>query len=124
MAKTLKINRTDYTDYFTREGYRVSYSPVSGRNAGWMLDGTYTEDEMSLKAVITLTCWPLNETQLSTLLSEIYSYPYHEVYYFDPRAGAYRTIEARRAVSEQKYRGSGADGVQYWTGTVVTLTER
>lgn len=124
MSKTIKINGTDYTSMFTPYGYKVSYQPVYGNNGGQMLDGTYTEDEIKLNAVITLDCMPLTESQLSTILSEIYGSSYSQVYYFDPKEKAYRQIEARRSVSEQKNRGIGADGNEYWTGTIVTFTER
>lgn len=124
MAKTLKINGIDFADYFTEVGYSVSYASVQGNNAGLMLDGSYTEDEIAQKAVITFNCMPLNETQISRLLTEIYGASYHTVTYFDPKSGTERTITARRSVSEQKYRGYGADTKEYWTGTVVTMTER
>lgn len=87
------------------------------------LDGSYIEDEIAQKAVIYLDCMPLNERDLSTLLTNVYGSKYPQVYYFDPKAGAYRDIATRRSETEQKYRGMGTDGKEYWTGTTITLTE-
>lgn len=123
-GKTIKINGTDYTDYFTRLGYSVGYESVRGNNAGLMLDGSYTEDEIKLRTVVTLPCMPLDEERLKKILQEVYSDSCHMVEYFDPKSGGYRTEEMRRTVSEQKYKGQGTNGLQYWTGTVITFTTR
>lgn len=124
MAKTFILNGKDYTSWFARAGYTVRYEPVDGGQGGVMQDGTYTEDEIALKAAITLQCMPLNEIQLGAILTEIYSVKYVNLTYFDPKTRGTRTIQARRSASEQKYRGFGADGREYWTGTVITLKER
>lgn len=124
MAKTIQINRKDFTDYFTQAGYTVGYVSVQGSNAGLMLDGSYTEDEIALKAVITLRCIPLTEQQLKEVLDEVYFWPYCDVYYYDPLTHGYRRISARRTVTEQKYRGFTADRKERWTGTVITFTEQ
>lgn len=123
-GKTIKINGTDYTEYFTRLGYSVAYESVQGSNAGLMLDGSYTEDEIKLRTVITLPCMPLDEERLKKILQEVYSDSYHMVEYFDPKSVGYRTEEMRRTVSEQRYKGQGTNGLQYWTGTVITFTTR
>ena len=124
MAKPFKIDNVDFSSYSPEVGYSVGYQPVSGPNGGQMIDGTYTEDEVKLNAVITYPCYPLNETQLSNILNAVYSSPYHMVYYFDPKTKAGREVQCRRAVTTQRYKGYGADGVEYWTGTVITFTER
>lgn len=124
MAKPFKIDGVDFSSYSPEVGYSVSYAPVSGLNAGVMIDGSYTEDEVKLNAVVTYPCYPLNETQLSTILQAVYNSPYHMVYYYDPKAGAVREVQMRRAIGTQSYKGYGADGLEYWTGTVITFTER
>lgn len=124
MAKTIKIDGTDYTDFFTRVGYSVTYQSIQGKNGGLMLDGSYTEDELALKAVVALPCKALNEEKLSALLTKVYSAVYHQIYYFDPKTNSYRTMEARRAVSQQNYRGFSTNGYEFWTDAVVTFTER
>lgn len=124
MSKTIKINGVDFTNMFAPFGYSVSYQSVDGGLGGLMQDGTYTEDEMAIKAVVNLPCMPLNEQDLALLLSTVYGIKYVQLHYYDPMSGEYRDIEARRSETSQKYRGAGSDGKDYWTGTVLTLTER
>lgn len=123
MKKQIKINNVDYTGFFTPTGYTVSYKKVRGPNSGYMLDGSYTDDVVAVKAVITTICMPLNETQLQKFLTAA-SDTYVNVYFYDPRLGTYRTAEMMPSDTTQKFRGSGAGLVDYWTGTVVQFTER
>ena len=123
-GKRIVIDGVDYTSYFTRTGYSVVYESVQGDNAGLMLDGSYTEDELKIRAIVTLPCMPLKQDQLSDILQAVYGSPYHTVEYFDPMTRSYKQEEMRRSISEQKYRGYGADGNEYWTGTVITFTTR
>ena len=122
--KDIFINNTNYTQYFTKTGYEVEYESVQGDNAGLMLDGSYTEDEIKLRTILTLYCMPLNETQLKNILQEVYSSPYHIVKFFDPKSGKSVVQEMRRTVSKQVYKGFGSDRNAYWTGTVITFTTR
>lgn len=122
--KDIFINDTDYTQYFTKTGYEVEYESVQGDNAGLMLDGSYTEDEIKLRTILTLYCMPLNETQLKNILQEVYSKPYHMVQYYSPKLGLPVIEEMRRTVSKQVYKGFGSDRNAYWTGTVITFTTR
>ena len=124
MARTIRIGGKDYTSYFTPRGARVSYRPVDGGNGGLMQSGIYTEDEIALKRVLTLTTMPLSAAQLKELLTDIYGPKYCTVYFYDPKAGAYATMTARREVSEQTNAGDGANSIEYWTGVTVTFTER
>ena len=124
MAKPIIINGNDYTSYFAATGYSVRYEPVDGGQGGVMQDSTYTEDEIALKAVVTLPCMPLNEDQLSVLLADVYMSKYANLTYYDTWRRVERSIQARRSVSEQTYRGQGANGREYWTGTVVVFRER
>lgn len=124
MSKMFKINGTDFTHMFTSRGYMVQYQSVQGNNAGQMLDGSYMEDELAVKAVVKINIMPLSEEDVSTLLKEIYSKAYVTLYYFDPRQGAYLEKVFRRSSTEQKYRGFGSDGKEYWTAAALTLTEK
>lgn len=124
MSKTIQINGQDVTSFFVQYGYVVSYKSIKGTNSGTMLDGSYQDDELAVKAVIKLPVMPLNADQIKTLLGLIYQKNYVELYYYDPAAGDYRTITAMREAAEQKYRGFGTDGKEYWTGGALTLTEK
>lgn len=124
MAKRLIIDNLDFSSYFPRAGYQVEYTSVDGGQGGVMLNGESLADELAVKATVVLPCMPLNETQLSTLLTVIYASLYHSVEYYDPRTGRNRTITATARAASQTYRGFGANAVEYWTGIVVTLTEK
>lgn len=123
MKKTIKINGVNYTNFFTPTGYTVFYKKIHGKNSGYMLDGSYTDDVLDTKAVITCICMPMNEDQLSDFLIAI-SDTYLQVEFYDPKEKAYRTAEMMPSDPSQKFRGSGADLLDYWTGTVVQFTER
>lgn len=123
IRKNISINGTSYTDVFTPTGYVVSYQKRHGSNGGTMLDGSQIEDVLAVKAVVTCTCMPTNEAQLQQLLT-VLANTYVTVYYFDPRAGEYRTMTAIPSDPSQKYRGQGSNALEYWTGTVVTFTEK
>lgn len=121
--KDFALNGANFTSLFTPTGYTVSYQKRRGSNGGIMLSGEQTEDVLAIKAVVTCYCMPTDEAQLQQFLSVIAS-AYVTVYYFDPRARAYRTIKAIPSEPTLKYRGQGAVGaLQYWTGAVITFTE-
>lgn len=122
--KTIQINGTDYTAYFPPSGYEVTYEKVSGQNEGLMLDGSYEEDILAIKAVVSSPLMPLTEEQQSNFLQNVLSDDYATVYYFDPRMNAYRSAVMRYEVGTTKHRGTGADENEYWTGLTVKFTDR
>ena len=122
--KTIQINGTDYTTYFPPAGYEVSYEKVSGQNEGLMLDGSYEEDTLAIKAVVSSPLMPLTEEQQSKIVSDILSDDYASVYYFDPRKNTYRSAIMRYEIGTMKHRGTGADSNEYWTGLTVKFTDR
>lgn len=124
MSKTIRLNGVDVTKMFTSVGYYVTYRSVQGNNGGVMLDGSTTEDELAVKSDVHLPVMPLNEDDVGTLLSLIYQEPYVTMYYYDPRFKSYRETLFRRNSAEQKYRGFGTDGKEYWTGPELTLLEK
>lgn len=123
MRKTILLNGTDYTDAFTPTGYSVSYKKIRGDNSGYMLDGSYTDDVIAVKAIITCICMPTDEETLAGLLA-LLAETYLDVRFFDPRLNEYRTATMMPSDPEQKFRGTGTNAIDYWTGTVVTLTEK
>ena len=123
MSKTIKINGIDFTSYFTPVGYKVGHKKIKGPNEGYMLDGSFTEDVLAIKAVITCTCMPLTETQLNTLLEQLYSGNL-SVYFFDTQSGGYRTANMMCDPPEGVDRGTGTNATEYWTGMVLAFTEK
>lgn len=122
-SKTIKINGIDLTSYFTPVGYNVEYKKIMGSNSGYMLDGSYTEDVLAWKTVITLPCMPLKEMSLGSLISSIYSKQYADVYFFDPYRNEYRDIVAIVEGINSRYRGVSITGDGYWSGMSIVLTE-
>lgn len=121
--KTVRINGINFTDIFPETGQTVNYIKRRGNASGTMLDGSYVDDVLAVKAVWSSPCMPVSETQLQQLLTTLRN-PYVELYFFDPAILAYRTMVAMPGDLSQKYRGEGTDTLDYWTGTVVTLTEK
>lgn len=121
--KTVRINGINFTDIFPETGQTVNYIKRRGNASGIMLDGSYVDDVLAVKAVWSSPCMPISETQLQQLLTALRN-PYVELYFFDPAISAYRTMVAMPGDLSQKYRGEGTDALDYWTGTVVTLTEK
>lgn len=121
--KEFRINGKDYSSYFAHRNWKLEYQDIKGNNAGRMLDGSYTEDEIAVKAVITLSCMPLSEDQAATLLEELYRSVYPLIKYYDLRTGTYREIECLRKISASTYWGECVGG-NYWGNTIITLTER
>lgn len=123
MAKTVKMNNSDVTSYFVPKGMKVTYKKILGENGGTMQNGDIVEDVLAWKAVVTLPCLPLTETQQADFLTKAMS-DNPLLYYFDPRANGYRKIHYKADVSKATYRGAGGTGVEYWTGFVLTAEEK
>lgn len=123
-AKTIQINGVDFTSLFPPRGMTVNYQKVVGDNAGQMLDGSYTEDTIAVKAVVSSPLMPLTEEQQADFLQTLYSSDYASVYYFDPRKNAYRTAVMMYEIQQMKFKGTGGTGLDFWTGLAVTFTDR
>lgn len=109
----------------TRYGYEVAYHPVDGGQGDLTQDGTYQEDEIALKAVISFPIMPLPEDVMGQLLRTVYDSERPQLIYFDIKKGDYRNIYTRRGkMTAAKYRGRGADGKDYWTTGSLVLTEK
>lgn len=121
--KQVIINGVNFTDYCVPVGYNVSYKKIRGNSAGYMQDGSYTDDVISTKAIINLKCMPLTESQLQAVVSAISS-TYVSAYFYDPSKNEYRTAEMMPSEPSQYFRGTGADGEDRWIGTEIVLTER
>lgn len=92
MEKTIEINSVDVSSKFPRFGYTVTYTKIHGANEGTMLDGSFHEDIIGLKAIIDLKLIPQSEAAMQAFITSLYSTDYPQVYYFDPKTGQYRTI--------------------------------
>ena len=123
MAKVVKMNNVTVTEYFVPKGMKVSYKKILGNNGGMTLSGNQEEDVLAWKAIVTLPCMPLTETQQNDFLQKA-RVADPTLYYFDPAAKAYRTIHYMASIKETTYRGAGGTGTEYWTGLVLVAEER
>lgn len=69
MNMTLLIDSVDYSALLPRRGYTVGYKKVLGPNNCTTLDGTYHEDVIARKAVVTVNLLPMTTAQLTALLN-------------------------------------------------------
>ena len=124
MKKEISINGVDCSSLFMRYGYSVNHKKIHGANGGTMLDGSTTEDVIAVKAVISLSFMPQTEEDLSAFLSSLYGSDYATVYYYDPKEGAYRTIEAIYSEMNAKHLMTNINDNEMWQPGAMTLTER
>lgn len=122
--KTLMINGTDYSAFFSSEGYKVQYTEVKGKNEGLLLNGSYEKDVIAVKAVVTVPLVPMTEEQVSNLLQNVFSATYASVYYFDLRMNAYRSAVMMYETGEIQYCGRGANNNEYWKGPALVFTDK
>ena len=124
MEKEISINGVDCSSLFMRYGYSTNYKKIRGANGGTMLDGSTTEDVIAVKAVISLSFMPQTEEALSAFLSSLYGSDYASVYYYDPKEGTYRTIEAIYSEMNVKHLMTNINDDEMWQPGTMTLTER
>lgn len=68
MNMTLLIDSVDFSSYLTKRGYTVDYKKVMGANSCYTLDGTYHEDVLARKAVVTAPLLPMTSAKLSAII--------------------------------------------------------
>lgn len=124
MAKTLKVNGYNFTNTITPWGYSISYNKIQGGNQGTMKDGSFVDDVLAYKAVISANCMPLTQTELEHVYEVLYLYEYPTVEFYDPKAKGYRRAECLFTLTPSVERGRGADGQIRWIGTELSFTER
>lgn len=124
MQKDLHINQNDYTPLATRYGYSVSYTKRQGQQGGMMLSGKETEDVLAIKAVVTVPVRPMFESEVNQLIKEVLSVDYPLVYYFDPRANAYREVEMIAGEPSAQHVGYSVIEEEIWRTGELTFTER
>lgn len=119
----LFIDDVNYTSYIDKYGYQVSYSPIKGPNEGVAIDGTTITDIVARKAVLSVTCNPLDQVRLASIISAL-SKDSVEVTYFDTKTNAQRTAFFIPEIGSTKIALQTAAGVYWFTAMTVTLTEK
>lgn len=80
------IDGTDITDYIAYQGVQWSRNDVDGPNAGRTMSGLMIRDRVATKIRLDITCRPLKDDELHTLLNLILP-EFVQVTYDDPMYG-------------------------------------
>ena len=124
MNKEIKVNNIDCSLIFTRYGYSVTYKKIMGDASGDMLDGSTTEDVIAIRPVVTFGFMPVDEDKLSAFIASLYKNDYAQLYYFDLRERAYKTIETIYSDIQAGHRLTGTDGKDYCFAKNITIDGR
>ena len=126
LAKTIRINGIDCTEYFKDKGYSVGEKKITGSNEGVTLSGLREEDVIAIKDVVVLPLEPLSESDTHFLLSLIrdnQSAPYTEIYYYSVNYGSYRTAMFTREDITNNHLFTSNKSVDYYSENTLTFTE-
>lgn len=119
----ITIDGTNITDMIAHQGVQWKRNDVDGPNAGRTMSGLMIRDRVATKIRLDITCRPLTNDQLYTLLNLIYP-EFVSVTYDDPMEGVVtKTMYANNNVAKFLFPRPG-DTVEYWTGVTFPLVER
>jgi len=119
---TLFLDSADFSSYVKKRGYSVTYKKILGPNSFTTLDGTYHEDVIAKKAVVSVPLNPVTAVNLSTLTNAIYKAS--SATFYDPEVGADVTKSVFATLSTASVvMTKGA--TQYWgEELILTLEEK
>lgn len=126
MTKIIKINDVDFSDIFEEKSYSVGEVKITGSNGGTALSGKTWEDVIAYKDKVDLPLDPLSEEDLYTLmkcLRDSKYAPYVKLYYYSPNYGEYRTAEFIRDDMTHVQMFISNNGVAYYNGNTLSMTE-
>ena len=117
-----QVNGTDITPYIANQGLKWSRNDIDGPNAGRALDGTMYRDRVAIKYRWDVTCKPLLQSEMNTILSLVQP-EYINVTFTDPVTGTTKTVECYSNNIPAQYL-IYKDGKEYWSGITFPLIER
>lgn len=118
----LKIDGTDITSLVAHGGFKWQRNDLESPDAGRTLDGLMHRGRVTTKIRLDITCKPLKQSELRSLLNLIYP-EYVMVEYDDPMQGR---------VTKQMYSNNNpvtclrvhSDGTETWDDITFPLVER
>lgn len=133
----IAINGTDITDYIAHQGVKWSRNDVDGPSAGRTLSGLMIRDRVATKIRLDITCRPLKNDELRTLLNLILP-EFVTVTYDDPMYGevskvmyannnpATFLLKREPAIPDLWWtcHDSEPSAFEYWTNVTFPLVER
>ena len=133
----IKINGTDITDYIAHQGVKWSRNDIDGVNAGRSISGLMIRDRVATKIRLDITCRPLKNDELRTLLNLLLP-EFVTVTYDDPMYGVVsKTMYANNNPATFLFKrefnapeewfichDSAPEPFEYWTNVTFPLVER
>lgn len=117
------INGVDITDYIAFRGLKWQRSDIDAAESGRTMDGTMRRQRVAKKRRLDVTCRPLKESEVATVLSLI-DPEWVTVQYFDPQEGQMVT----RTMYSNNYPASflihRVNGEDLWDGITFPLIEQ
>lgn len=118
----ITIDGVDITKYIAFNGVQWSRNDVDGPNAGRTLSGLMIRDRVATKIRLDITCRPLTQTELNTVLNLIYPV-FVTVTYEDPMHGLVtKTMYANN--NKATFFRKKNDTTEYWSDITFPLVER
>ena len=123
ISSGIKIDGTDITDYIAHHGLKWTRNDVDGPNTGRTISGLMVRDRVATKIRLDITCRPLKNDELRTLLNLLLP-EFVQVTYDDPMYGVVtKTMYANNNPAEFLFPRPG-DTVEYWDNVTFPLVER
>ena len=134
----IKIDGTDITDYIAHQGVKWSRNDIDGVNAGRTISGLMIRDRVATKIRLDITCRPLKNDELRTLLNLLLP-EFVTVTYDDPMYGVVsKTMYANNNPATFLFKrepkvpelwsfchpGEAPEPFEYWTNVTFPLVER
>jgi len=120
---TLSINGTDITPYIAYGGVKWQRADVDGPNAGRVLSGDMVRDRRAIKIRWDITCRPLTDAELSTMLTLIQP-EFVWLTYSDPVTNSTASGQFYANNFPVQLAHITRNGKQYWTGLTFPLIQR
>ena len=122
----ITIDGVDITPYIAHQGVQWSRNDVDGPSTGRTMSGLMVRDRVATKIRLDITCRPLKNDELRTLLNLILPV-FVTVTYDDPMQGVVtKTMYANNNKSQflQKFVDEGDDPFERWFNVTFPLVER
>lgn len=135
----IKIDGTDITDYIAHQGVKWSRNDIDGVNAGRTISGLMIRDRVATKIRLDITCRPLKNDELRTLLNLLLP-EFVTVTYDDPMYGVVsKTMYANNNPATFLFKRipqvpelwtlchdpeEAPEPFEYWTNVTFPLVER
>lgn len=121
---TFKVNGVDLCPYIAKQGYKWTRNDIDGPNAGRTQgNADMIRDRKAIKIRLDITCRPLTDSEISTVLRAIEP-EFVSVVYTDPMEGADVTKVMYSNNVPASFLMKRKDGTEWWNGVTFPLVEK